>query len=751
MAMRRSIFVEYLILMTVGWIVGGSVGAGSAPTGLMCELLRHPDQVEITDPQPDFGWIVPCTMPDDRQTAYQVQVATSLERLSTDTPDTWDSGRVAGNTSVYVQYAGRPLQPGRTYYWRVRTWNRLGRPSDYSAAQMFRTAVDLGTYRTARQRLQVHRIRPRKIVRKGPDHWFVDFGRAAFGTVELTLNWKSGHGDDRQTIEVHLGEKLLRAETIDRRPPGTIRYRRMVVKVEPGTKVYRVKIPPDRRNTGPAAIKMPPELFEVIPFRYAEIVGWPGPLAADDVTQLAVAYPFDETAAEFACDDRILNAVWDLCKYSIRATHFCDVYVDGDRERIPYEADAYINQLSHYGLDREYALARHSHEYLMTHPTWPTECILHSVLMAWADYLYTGDPESIAHFYDDLRAKTLIALARRDGLISTAGPQSRAFLRSIHIDRPIRDLVDWPPAAFTRDGRYGERDGYDMRPVNTVVNAFHYEALVCLGRIAAALGKQSDAADLAHRTERLRGTFNATFFDPTRGVYVDGEGTTHAALHANLFPVAFGLVPDSTLPGVLDYVESRGMACSVYAAHYLLDGLYAAGREGYALDLMTAMHDRSWFNMLRVGSTVTLEAWDWKFKNNLDWNHAWGAAPANIIPRRLVGVEPIEPGCSRVRIQPRPGWLRWFHAKVPTIRGPVVVEFRRGLDQTRLDVELPANMVAEVVPPLSEEGPLASAARRQTTVLSVDGQARPVPSAGPCVLELGAGQHRITIGPASPR
>ena len=26
-----------------------------------------------------------------------------------------------------------------------------------------------------------------------------------------------------------------------------------------------------------------------------------------------------------------------------------------------------------------------------------------------------------------------------------------------------------------------------------------------------------------------------------------------------------------------------------------------------------------------------------KYKNNLDWNHAWGAVPANVIPRGLMG------------------------------------------------------------------------------------------------------------------
>ena len=97
----------------------------------------------------------------------------------------------------------------------------------------------------------------------------------------------------------------------------------------------------------------------------------------------------------FHCDSDALNRVWDLCSYSIEATSFAGVYLDGDRERIPYEGDALLNQLSHYAVDREYTLARFSLEYMIFHPTWPTEWNLQIVQMAWYDYLYTGDPRSV--------------------------------------------------------------------------------------------------------------------------------------------------------------------------------------------------------------------------------------------------------------------------------------------------------------------------------------------------------------------
>ena len=107
-----------------------------------------------------------------------------------------------------------------------------------------------------------------------------------------------------------------------------------------------------------------------MPFRYAE-VEFLSPrtkarvnFAADTPPKILsyqrenVIYPFNETSSYFHSDNEDLNKVWELCRYSIKATTFAGVYLDGDRERIPYEGDALLNQLSHYSVDREYSLAR---------------------------------------------------------------------------------------------------------------------------------------------------------------------------------------------------------------------------------------------------------------------------------------------------------------------------------------------------------------------------------------------------------
>ena len=435
----------------------------------------------------------------------------------------------------------------------------------------------------------------------------------------------------------------------------------------------------------------------------------------DEASVNAFAFhPFDEQAARFSSSDPKLDAVWRMCAYSMKATSFCGLFVDGDRERLPYEADAYINQLGWYACDREFTLPRLSHEYLMEHPTWPPEWKHHSVFMAWTDYLYTGDAKSLKVCYDRLKAEKLLAdRARGDGLLDTTG---------------LRDLVDWPA---------GERDGFDFKPVNTVYNAFYQRSLTLMAAIADALRKPDDAAGFRAEAARVAAAIEAKLVDPATGLYVDGEGSKHSSLHANMFPLAFGIVPEDRRDEVTAFVKSRGMACSVYAAQYLMDALFDADEADHAVALMLAPGDRSWRHMVEdVGTTIALEAWDQKYKPNQDWNHAWGAAPANVIPRKLMGVEPIEPGFRTVRVRPRPGPLKAASLDLPTIRGTIHVEFEASPESFALVVDVPANVRAQVHVP---------AGARADDVVLVDGAPRTARrEGGDLVVEpIGSGGHRI--------
>jgi alpha-L-rhamnosidase len=531
---------------------------------------------------------------------------------------------------------------------------------------------------TAQDAAPVHLVEqaPVAISKIAPGVFLVDFGRVAFGNLSLgPVNLAPS-----QAVTVRFGE-ALKDGRVDTHPPGSVRYSDVKIVLNRAALVI-VAPPVNARNTTPPAVLTPASWGVLTPFRWVEVEGWPTELNADQIRRRAA---FDSTwvddAATFHSSDPMLDKVWDLCHYSIKATTFAGIFVDGDRERLAYEADAYLAQLGYYAGDADPRIARATFDRLMKFPTWPSEWAPHVVFMAYADWMQNGDTAWLAAHYEGLKTKLLDERIGPDGLVMSTPELIRHG-----------DNVDWP---------INERDGYVFTSVNTVVNAFHLRALQEMSQLAQALGKTQEAASFLEQEKTEQATFQKKLFDPARGLYRDGAGTDHASLHANLFPLAFGLVPADDRPHIAKWLVGRGMAASVYAAQYLLQALFDNGEDAAALALMTAPGDRSWRHMVESGATITWEAWDQKYKPNQDWNHAWGAAPANLLPRYVLGAQPLTPGWSRALIQPHPGGLTSVQGRMPTPHGELSVSWKQEKNFT-LKLTLPAEMTAKVELPALE-------------------------------------------------
>jgi len=707
------------------WVFAGlllaihTAAQNAAPSDLRVDLARYTDKVwkngfaadrsleqaklepgtfqttRIASTNPWFSWIMNSDEQGAAQTAYQILVASSARELRSGTGDVWNSGKVTTAQQSGIIYKGKDLRPNTVYYWKVKLWNEHGVATSFSAPASFLTDSVLTPFLPPHVPLVKTAQQPLTHQAMNNGNLFYDFGRAAFGQLTLLAD----AAGERDTLWIHVGEAIDDKGGVERKPKGTIRYRLLAVPLKKGLHHYRPVFPPDKRNTGSKAIKMPDYIGEVFPFRYAELGKTSPSITVRSVERYAVNYPFDEHAAVFESSDTLLNRIWDLCKYTMKATSFTGLYVDGDRERIPYEADALINQLSHYAVDAEFNMAKRSLAYLIYNPTWPTEWSLQNLLIAWNDYLYSGDIRTVKMLYRELKPKTLLALARPDGLISTrTGKQDSSFTRSIHMTRfdgnvVLKDIVDWPQKGGfgLPPDALGESDSFVFTDYNAVVNAFHYEALVCLKKLALVLGEKADAAFYEAQAAKVKQAFQRSFIDPESGIIKDGEDTRHASLHANMLALAFELVPQQYKASVISYMRTRGMACSVYGAQFLLSGLYDAEQDGYGLELLTAKGKRSWYNMMHTGSTMTTEAWDTGYKNNQDWNHAWGSAPANIIAGKLMGVTPLSPAFGTIEIKPRPGPLHHARLKLATLRGNVRVAFSKTAGSFQLETSLPAN------------------------------------------------------------
>ncbi len=481
---------------------------------------------------------------------------------------------------------------------------------------------------------------------------FIDFGKDAYGRLEVELTGKGG-----ERIELAIGEVATNGR-LNRSPGGYRCFKKMNLILKSGSHHYAFDIPKHIALRPLLPNCYPPEEAggEIAPFRYVEINGYSGPFKAE---RYAVFASFDDNAASFHCSDERLNHVWEFCKYSIKATTAFGMYIDGERECLPYEGDAYINQLGHFCCNASYDIARKTIEHFFEHPTWPTEWHLLTPILARDYLLYSGDAESIARWLPELKEKLLLQHIGEDLLLRD--------ISRIRGDVRIRDIVDWPEE---------ERNSYEFGEINLVPNCYHYGALL-------AMYELSGDDFYLKRAATVKQAICGTMLE--NGIFVDNPNSNHTSLHSAMFSIRFGIADTAEYPVLTSLIRAKGMACSVYGAQFLLEACYRCGLADHALHLMTDNGLRSWQNMLDKGATITMEAWDNSCKPNQDWNHAWGAAPANIIPRGLCGIRPTAPGFQTFELDPQIASLKEISLMQPTRHGPIKLEIQNG----KLNLSIP--------------------------------------------------------------
>ena len=91
------------------------------PINLKTEYLSNPIGIETNSPR--LSWTVQAENKNFEQTAYQIIVASSLEKLSQDVGDIFDSQKVFSTFSNQIEISGVQHKPRTQYFWKVRVWN----------------------------------------------------------------------------------------------------------------------------------------------------------------------------------------------------------------------------------------------------------------------------------------------------------------------------------------------------------------------------------------------------------------------------------------------------------------------------------------------------------------------------------------------------------------------------------------------------------------------------------------------------
>ncbi|MEI8273149.1 MAG: glycoside hydrolase family 78 protein [Paludibacter sp.] len=81
---------------------------------------------------PNLSWVIESKIRSEKQTAYQILVASSPEILAKDKGDLWNSDKQLSEQSVLLKYAGKPLITGMRCFWKVRVWDKDNKISAWS-------------------------------------------------------------------------------------------------------------------------------------------------------------------------------------------------------------------------------------------------------------------------------------------------------------------------------------------------------------------------------------------------------------------------------------------------------------------------------------------------------------------------------------------------------------------------------------------------------------------------------------------
>jgi alpha-L-rhamnosidase len=467
--------------------------------------------------------------------------------------------------------------------------------------------------------------------------------------------------------------------------------------------------------------------LEYLGMRYFQVEHSPLPITTENFLFLERHLDLDDDRSSFASSDPILNRVWDFLKNSLKPCAQ-EAFIDTPtREKGGFLVDSLNESLvamSAYGerLSTRKALVEflQSMDHYWSSPAdqgrmnavYPngdgardipdfTQAYL---WWAWQYYLQTGDLDFLRQYYPRLRSIAEYVHQHQQ-------PESGLIHRLTGGSGPYQyGIVDWPPSM---------RYGYDMATeARTVINAYAYLDYVCVSKIAAQLGELADRDAYQALAEEIKTTINAKLVNPdglyVDGLYADGRQSGHISQHANMFPLALGLVPPERQAALLAAVKERRMSVGMATVYWLIRALGEADQGEHLLDLYTNAEWDGWARCLAQGATCTWESWDAGEGGGLSQSHGWGAIGLCGLQQYVLGVKPLLPQFEKIQVKPLDFGSKLASAggRLPTERGEVHVGWQRGADRFRLTLDLPVNVQAHVCLPKLD---------RWDTTMCVDG------------------------------
>ena len=562
-------------------------------------------------------------------------------------------------------------------------------------------------------------LAPQRISRMG-DMWVVDFGQNMVGHVRITATGPAG-----TTLQVLHGETL--------NADGTVYNENLRQAISFDSFILA--------GTGTPETLEPHFTFHG--FRYAQITGYPGELAAEDIRGVVVGSDTPDTGT-IVTSNAELNRFISNIRWSQRG-NFLSVPTDCPQrdERMGWMGDAQVfAPTAAYNADvaaffakwmvdvddGQLASGPGAGAFCETSPRVnndrPGYAIWNDagVIIPWVMYATYGDRGFLETGYDhmarwvDYCQRTYPTLIETGGVGDNLSPLTGrgAPLAAGGTADGARGRSGGAPAAAA--GRVPGAFGAINSTTSVLDTAYFAHSAQIVAKAAALLGKGADAA----KYDKLFHDIDEAFLR----AYVHDDGSMVAGTQSTyVVALAFGLIPerlhDAVARHLVDDVTARGhLTTGFVGVGFLNPTLTSLGRSDLAYQLLLTDTFPSWLYTVKQGATTIWERWDgytpergFQASSMNSFNHyslgsvgKWLYAGAGGI-----GVDEEHPGFKHFHLRPQFSTkLASFKATFDSPYGPITSYWRTEGGQMVYDATVPPNASADLtlpVPSREVQGP----------------------------------------------
>ncbi|GGH17799.1 alpha-L-rhamnosidase [Sphingobacterium alkalisoli] len=439
-------------------------------------------------------------------------------------------------------------------------------------------------------------------------------------------------------------------------------------------------------------------------FRYLKVEGYPGELAPDNLTAVALYSDMPQTGT-FETSHPLLNQLQHNIVWGQKG-NFVDVPTDCPQrdERLGWtgDAQAFFNTAA-FNMDvsgfftkwlRDVRADQHTNgsipfvipDVLTSNDAGAAGWGDVATIVPWGMYYAYGDTRILENQYGSMQAWV--------DFITSKSPQ--------HLWNKGFHFGDW---LFYRpdddnDGRAAVTDKY------LIAQCFYAHSTQLLANAANVLGKTEDEQKYNTQLEHIKRAFQKEYLTPN-GRLVSSTQTAY------VLALQFDMLPEhlrqQAADRLVENIRSYGnhLTTGFLGTPYLCHVLTQYGHTEVAYDLLLQETYPSWLYPVKMGATTIWERWDgikpdgtFQTPNMNSYNHYAYGAIGDWMYKNMAGINPDEVGYKKIRIEPRLGrGITSTSAKLDTPYGMVSSSWKLENGIFKLSVSIPPNTTATVIMP----------------------------------------------------